>query len=300
MERSCQTSAQNLNLIQIGASTEFHSILWLKSATISDCLELMPKMTRGTLAGGLSQCKHSAFDFILAAHHGAEAFKWQDSENRFGDLELLPLLSSRPRPKVTKLWLFLLLPPWLSGRLAGCAGLCEWWICEIPSFHNLRQFHSFTGDLIKDHMFGWKTLWLQATDLFSREHTWFTNQSRVGFSFVKKKHLGGGNSDIFLIFTPTNWRVIQFDEHIFQILLMEEIQHHLGFIKPCKSWDKLPISTGEPDFFHQQSHIPEVRDLLLGKEPDDLDLTLCLRDCPEEVECMDHVSGREGIVVTST
>ncbi|CAL1136776.1 unnamed protein product [Cladocopium goreaui] len=26
-----------------------------------------------------------------------------------------------------------------------------------------------------------------------------------------------------------------------------------------------------------------VRDLLLGKEPDDLDLTLCLRDCPEEV-----------------
>ena len=37
------------------------------------------------------------------------------------------------------------------------------------------------------------------------------------------------------------------------------------------------------DFFHQQYHIPEVRDLLLGKEPDDLDLTLCLRDCPEEV-----------------
>ena len=27
---------------------------------------------------------------------------------------------------------------------------------------------------------------------------------------------------------------------------------------------------------------PEVRDLLLGKEPDDLDLTLCLRDCPEK------------------
>eukprot|EP00438_Fugacium_kawagutii_P032946 Skav236608 [mRNA] locus=scaffold3553:36947:37899:- [translate_table: standard] len=26
-----------------------------------------------------------------------------------------------------------------------------------------------------------------------------------------------------------------------------------------------------------------VRDLLLGKEPDDLDLTLCLRDCPEQV-----------------
>ena len=26
-----------------------------------------------------------------------------------------------------------------------------------------------------------------------------------------------------------------------------------------------------------------VRDLLLGKEPDDLDLSVCLRDCPEDV-----------------
>ena len=26
------------------------------------------------------------------------------------------------------------------------------------------------------------------------------------------------------------------------ILLMEEILHHLGFIKPCKSWDKLPVN----------------------------------------------------------
>ena len=33
------------------------------------------------------------------------------------------------------------------------------------------------------------------------------------------------------------------------ILLMEEIpKNHLGFAKPCKSWDKLPTSTGEPDF----------------------------------------------------
>ena len=29
------------------------------------------------------------------------------------------------------------------------------------------------------------------------------------------------------------------------ILLMEEILHHLGFIKPCKLWDKLPTSTGD-------------------------------------------------------
>ena len=28
------------------------------------------------------------------------------------------------------------------------------------------------------------------------------------------------------------------------ILLMEEILHHLGCVKPCKSWDKLQISTG--------------------------------------------------------
>ena len=26
------------------------------------------------------------------------------------------------------------------------------------------------------------------------------------------------------------------------ILLMEEILHHLGCIKPCKEWDKLPIN----------------------------------------------------------
>ena len=35
------------------------------------------------------------------------------------------------------------------------------------------------------------------------------------------------------------------------ILLMEEILHHLGCIKPCKRWDKLPTSTGAfpPDFW---------------------------------------------------
>ena len=35
-------------------------------------------------------------------------------------------------------------------------------------------------------------------------------------------------------------------EHLFLwlILLMEEILHHLGCIKPCKNWDKLPTSTG--------------------------------------------------------
>ena len=35
--------------------------------------------------------------------------------------------------------------------------------------------------------------------------------------------------------------------------LMEEIpNNHLGCIKPCKWWEKVPTSTGEPDFFHQQ------------------------------------------------
>ena len=38
----------------------------------------------------------------------------------------------------------------------------------------------------------------------------------------------------------------------FDILLTEEILHHLGCIKPCQYWDKLPTSTGEPDVFHQQ------------------------------------------------
>ena len=36
------------------------------------------------------------------------------------------------------------------------------------------------------------------------------------------------------------------------ILLMEEILHHLGCIKPCKYRDKLPTSSSQ-DFFHQPS-----------------------------------------------
>ena len=32
-------------------------------------------------------------------------------------------------------------------------------------------------------------------------------------------------------------------------LLMEAILHHLGCIEPCKSWDKLPTSTGSLDFW---------------------------------------------------
>ena len=32
------------------------------------------------------------------------------------------------------------------------------------------------------------------------------------------------------------------------LLLMEEILHHLGCIKPCTWWDKLPTSTGSQDF----------------------------------------------------
>ena len=38
-----------------------------------------------------------------------------------------------------------------------------------------------------------------------------------------------------------------------KLLLMEEIpNNHLGWIQPCKEWDKLPTSTSQPDFFHQQ------------------------------------------------
>ena len=32
-------------------------------------------------------------------------------------------------------------------------------------------------------------------------------------------------------------------------LLMEAILHHVGCIEPCKSWDKLPTSTGSLDFW---------------------------------------------------
>ena len=33
---------------------------------------------------------------------------------------------------------------------------------------------------------------------------------------------------------------------------MEEILHHLGCIKPCKYWDKLPTATGAGFLNHQQ------------------------------------------------
>ena len=44
------------------------------------------------------------------------------------------------------------------------------------------------------------------------------------------------------------------------ILLMEEILHDLGCIKPCKEWDKLPTSPDEFTGFlnHQQYH-PRVQ-----------------------------------------
>jgi len=36
-----------------------------------------------------------------------------------------------------------------------------------------------------------------------------------------------------------------------KVLLMEEILHHLGCIKPCQQWDKPTYQLVE-DFFHQQ------------------------------------------------
>ena len=51
----------------------------------------------------------------------------------------------------------------------------------------------------------------------------------------------------------STWRHDGEDEEAKLILLMEDILHHLGCIKPCKWWDKLPTSTG--DFFHQQYYI---------------------------------------------
>ena len=42
-----------------------------------------------------------------------------------------------------------------------------------------------------------------------------------------------------------------------KILLMEEILHHLAYIKPCKYWDIDHINRWTPDFFHQQyGHSP--------------------------------------------
>ena len=49
------------------------------------------------------------------------------------------------------------------------------------------------------------------------------------------------------------------------ILLMEEILHYLGCIKPCKSWDKLPIRSDQlvQDFSHQQYQAVSLDDLCL-------------------------------------
>ena len=56
--------------------------------------------------------------------------------------------------------------------------------------------------------------------------------SRVGSKWLNH---GNGNDYQFRIHST-------FSNSSPFILLMEEILHHLGFIKPCKYWDKLPIS----------------------------------------------------------
>ena len=49
------------------------------------------------------------------------------------------------------------------------------------------------------------------------------------------------------------------------LLLMEEILHHLGCIKPCKSWDKLPTSTGLAGFLNHQQYVDDNVDLDLQR-----------------------------------
>ena len=47
----------------------------------------------------------------------------------------------------------------------------------------------------------------------------------------------------FYQYPKSQWHMTQNDMTWRDILLIEEILHHLRCIKPCKSWDKLPIIT---------------------------------------------------------
>ena len=62
------------------------------------------------------------------------------------------------------------------------------------------------------------------------------------------------NCDFLVENLEVSGRLIVFfaQNYHFDILLTEEIMHHLGCIKPCQYWDKLRTSTGELDVFHQQ------------------------------------------------
>ena len=74
----------------------------------------------------------------------------------------------------------------------------------------------------------------------------------------------GGKPAMRSKFSP-NWNDFSFMISLVSLvmmilLLMEEILHHLRCIKPCKWLDKLPTSTGWPDFFHQQLHPGTAKD----------------------------------------
>ena len=51
------------------------------------------------------------------------------------------------------------------------------------------------------------------------------------------------------------------------ILLMEEILHHLGCVKLCKLWDKLPTSTGDRRISSISRDGPELRCKTTPREP---------------------------------
>ena len=48
------------------------------------------------------------------------------------------------------------------------------------------------------------------------------------------------------------WIKIQTEQ---MLLLMEEILHHLGFLKPCKEWDKLPVPQLVIQVYHRDAWI---------------------------------------------
>ena len=118
---------------------------------------------------------------------------------------------------------------------------CDW---EFKGIRNsstcFSRSQKKTSKMIWKLMVTWNCFFL---DQFHwKKHTFFRNvQTYKKYMGDEFSNLENGNSYI-----PTSR-----SSNKTIILLMEEILHHPGCIKPCKEWDKLPTSTGQQDFGHQ-------------------------------------------------
>ncbi len=206
----------------------------------------MPKMTRGTLAGGLSECQHSAFDFILAAHRGCEQKRCNGripkTDSEILNFFLCFLADRGPKlQSYVSLWRHycFLDSSWQACRMCRCLWMVDMW-----------DPYTFTH-------------------LVSQLHRW---SDQGAFNRCPPSFFWEGGGSVFHMFPSKPFDSTQ------QIILFPREKtniNNLRWIQGRILQEKYPIT---------YPILPKVRDLLLGKEPDDLDLTLCLRDCPEEAD----------------